>query len=205
VPALPLQTDAFVLLKRPASDKFQGFTVFSAEHGLALVLQRTSKNASATAPVLDLFDEVALALESSNQGQTWFVKEARLLHRPTEIGRSYEALRLASALASLVARNPAPEESRAGIAQLLRQAFAAFAAGTRPDVVWLKSLYRFARDEGYPVREDWFAKLPPADRDGVAGVLNRPLTEQTAKLPAVARLTQRLEAYLRLHTEILLE
>ena len=162
------------------------------------------KTASASVP-LDLFDEVALALESSNQGRTWFVKEARLIMRHEGIGRSYEALQLASALAALIARNPVHEESRAAVADLLRSAFGAFAWGPRPDVVYFKSLYRFARDEGYPLKQQWFPTLPAADRAEVATLLNRPLIEQLASVEAVARLQRRLEEYLRGHTEILTE
>lgn len=213
MPALPLQTDAFVLLKRPPSDAFQSFTVFSADHGLLLVLQRLPKKNAAPGGALDLFDEVALSLESSNQGQTWFVKESRLLTRHPDLGRSYDTLRFASALASLVARNAVADDSRAGVAALLRQAFAAFASGARPDFVWFKSLYRFARDEGHPLKEQWFPTLPAADRDAVAALLNRPLAELSADAantsvlaaPAVARLTGRLAEYLQGHTEILLD
>jgi len=205
VPGLPLQTEAFVLLKRPPADSFQSLTVFSAEHGSLLALQRVSKKTSADTVMLDLFDEVTLSLESRNQGQTWFVKEARIITRQADIGRSYETLRLASALASLVARNPVSEDSRQDVATLLRQAFAAFAAGARPDLVWFKSLYRFARDEGYPLKEHWFLTLPAADRAAVAGLLNRPLAEQDGTVEAVARLTERLANYLRGHTEIVVE
>jgi hypothetical protein len=215
VPGLPLQTDGFVLLKRPPTDTFQGFNVFSPEFGALLVHQRLPKSsarsaasaakATATSVALDLFDEVALRLESSNQGQTWFVLEVRLITRHADLGRSYETLRHASALAALVARNPVHEDSRIQVAALLRQAFAAFAAGARPDLVWFKSLYCFARDEGYPVKQQWFPTLAAADREAVAALLNLPLAEQTASLVAVARLQQRLADYLRGHTEILLD
>jgi hypothetical protein len=212
LPALPLQTDAFILQKRPPSDSFQTLTAFSATDGSLLILQRVSKKTSATTVALDLFDEASLSLESSNQGQTWFLKEARLLTRHATLGRSYETLRHASSLASLIARNPVPEESRAAIAALLRQALAAFATSPRPDLVWFKSLYRFARDEGHPLKEHWFPTLPSADRTAVATLLNSPLSQLTASEnlsgyppPAVARLTARLEEYLRGHTEILLD
>lgn len=206
MPGLPLQTDAFVLLKRPPTDAFQGFNVFSAEHGPLLIHQRLSRRGgtAATTVALDLFDEVSLRLESSNQGATWFVTEVRLLTRHADIGRSYETLRHASALAALIARNPVHEESRPTVAGLLRQAFASFAAGARPDLVWFKSLYCFARDEGYPVKQQWFPTLPAADREDVATLLNRPLAEQTATTAAVTRLQRRLEEYLTGHTEILL-
>jgi len=205
VPGLPLQIEAFVLSKRPPAESFQTLNVFSGEHGSLLVLQRVSQKQSSGTIALDLFDEVSLALESRNQGQTWFIKESRLIARHEQIGRSYDTLRLASALAALVVRNPVPEESRNEVAALLRQAFTSFAAGARPDLVWFKSLYRFARDEGYPVKEQWFPTLPKADRSAVALLLNRPLSEQDGTPEVVARLTERLANYLRGHTEILID
>ena len=205
MPAQSLQTNAFILLKRPPADAFQSFSVFSPEHGALLVLQRIGRKSPTTSQPLDLFDEVALLLESSNQGRTWFLKEASLVARHGEIGRSYDALRFASALATLVTRNPVDEASRPAIADLLRTAFTAFGAGARPEIVYFKSLYRFARDEGYPLKEQWFPTLPPVDRAVVATLLNRPLAEQDAPLADVTRLQRRLDDYLRGHTEILLD
>lgn len=205
MPALPLRTDAFVLLKRPPADAFQTLTLFSPAHGALLALQRIAKKTSATVVPLDLFDEAALDLESSNQGQTWFIREARLITRHPGLGRSYDTLRLASALATLIARNPVPEEGREPTAELLRTALAAFAAGARPDVVWFKSLYRFARDQGYPLKEQWFPTQTAADREALTVLVNRPLAEQTAPSGQVDRLTIRLAEYLQGHTEIMVD
>ncbi len=205
MPGLTLQTDAFVLLKQPPADRFQTFTVFSADQGVLAVLQRLPKKNSAGAVALDLFDEAALLLESSNQGRTWFVREPRLLVRHDGIGRHYDSLRFASALATLVARNPGPAESRAPVAALLRAAFTAFAEDKRPDLVYFKSLYRFARDEGYPVKQDWLAGLPAARRAEAESALGQPLAAGAAATAVLARLIRQLEDYLRTHTEILLE
>jgi recombinational DNA repair protein (RecF pathway) len=205
VPAQSLTADAFVLLKRPPSDAFQALTVFSAEHGTLFVLQRIARKSAATSLALDLFDEASLFLESSNQGRSWFLREARLITRHADLGRSYETLRLASRFTALIARNTVHEESRAAVAALLRAALAAFGSGARPDLVYFKGLYRFARDEGYPLKQQWFPTLPAADRREVVTLLNRPLAAQTADPAAVARLERRLEEYLRGHTEILIE
>ncbi len=192
-------------MKRPPADAFQTFTVYSSEHGTLLALQRLPKKTGATSPALDLFDEATLVLESSNQGRTWFVKEAHLLARHTAIGRTYESLRAACDFAGLVARNHVHEESRVAVGALLRSAFTAFAADARPDIVYFKCLYRFARDEGYPLKQQWFPTLPSSDRADVAALLNRPLAEQSTPPAAVLRLQRRLEEYLRGHTEILLD
>jgi recombinational DNA repair protein (RecF pathway) len=202
MPGHLLTTDALVLAKRPPADSFQTLSVFSAEHGSMLALQRISKKASSFS--LDLFDEASLSLESSNQGRTWFIKDARLVLRHAHLGRSYETLQNTSDLAQLVSRNTVPEEGRDKVYALLREAFAAFANTSRPDIVFLKSLYRFARDEGYPVREQWFPSLPQADREGLAALLNKPLAEQMADSVFVSKMRRRLEDYLKAETEILL-
>ncbi len=196
----------FVLVKRPPADSFQTYTVFSAEHGTLLILQRVAKKSAASTMIaLDLFDEASLLLESSNQGRTWFVKEARLITRHADLGRSYETLLAASTLASLVARNLIHEDGRASLAVLLRTAFASLASGARPDVVYFKSLYCFARDEGYPLKQDWFPTLLAVDREVAVLLLNRPLSEQTTPPDSVRLLQRRLEDYLRGHTEILVD
>jgi len=155
--------------------------------------------------ILDLFDEADLWLESSNEGRTWFIKEARLLTRHDAIGRSYDSLRLASVFAAVIARNRVHEESRETVYRLLRQTFAAFGSNDRPDLVYLKALYCFARDEGYPVKQEWLHGLPADARTAASSMLNLPVAGQSADPAAVARLSRRLEDYLRLHTEILME
>ncbi len=208
MPGAPLTTEAVVLNKRLPSDSYQTFTVFSPVQGVLLVLQRVSRKPSATHQTLDLFDEVSLGLETSNQGQTWFVKEARLIHRHSGIGRDYERLRLASAFASLAARNPGNEEGRARVYALLRTAFAAFASSDRPEVVAFKSLYSFARDEGYPVRQHWLVSLPAPLHAIADRWLRTPLADLPAKEPhpeEAQRLQPLLEHFLRGHTEILME
>jgi recombinational DNA repair protein (RecF pathway) len=204
MPGQPLHTEAFVLSRKPPADRFQQLALFSEAHGGLLCLQRLATKSS-PATGLDLFDEADFFLESSNQGQTWFLKECRLLRRHDTIGRSYDALRFASTFAAIIVRNPVHEESRAGVYALLRQAFAAFGSASRPDLAYFKALFCFARDEGYPVKQEWWEGLPAGPRATTAEILNQPLAAQTAAGPVVADLTRRLEDYLRAHTEILLE
>ena len=202
MPGQQLQTSAFILSKQPSgSDAFEQLNVFSSEHGLLHCLSRITKGKSTTTPI-DLFDETELSLESTNQGRTWFIKEHRLIHRHAGIGRSYEALKAAAAFATLISRNAVPDESREPITNLLRNTFSALGAGGRPDIVWLKSLYCFLRDEGYPVKQQWWPQLTPADRDLAAHLLNQPLAAQTADASSVGKIMQRLEAWIRAETEI---
>lgn len=208
-----LQTTALILAKSPSgSDSFEQLTAWSGEHGLLHLLLRIPKSAKASlarrssAPRsegrLDLFDEAELWLESSNQGRTWFIKEHRFIAQRAGIGRSYDALKAAAALAALVTRNPVPDESRPPVADLLRSSLAALAAGGRPDLVWLKALYCFLRDEGYPVKQQWWPQLAAPDRTAATQLLNQPLAAQTADAATVARLIRQLEDWVRGETEI---
>jgi hypothetical protein len=203
VPGLTLTAEAFVIERRPPSDDFQTFGLFSAEHGNLLALQRIPRKPSAKHVTPDLFDEISVSLESSNQGRTWFFREARIVTRRASIGRSYDALRFASALADVIRRNNVHEESRANVGRLLRTAFDAFGASGRPDVTFLKSLFLFARDEGYPVKQEWLPSLPAADRAVAVAALGRKLDEQETSVEGVERIRRSLEAYLGANTEII--
>lgn len=192
-----------MLLKQPPGDTFQTLNLFTVEHGAILAMQRVPKKAG-PGSLLDLFDHASLLLETSNQGRTYFVKEARLLTRHGEIGRSYDGLLLASRLATVIARNPLDEAGRPQVLALLCRAFAAFGRSPRPDVVYLKALYRFAREEGLPLKEEWFPTLPASDRAGLSALLNQPLEEQSAAPELVTRWKRRLEEYLRGHSDFVI-
>lgn len=197
-----LQTSGFILTRQPSgSDSFEQLTAFSAEHGVLHLLRRLKQTKTSATP-LDLFDEAELWLESSSQGRTWFIKEHRHLQRHEGIGRSYDALKAAAALGTLLARNPVPDESRAAVTDLLRTSLAALADGGRPDLVWLKALYCLLRDEGYPVKQQWWPQLAGADRDLTAQLLNQPLAGQVAAPADVGRIVRHLEGWVKAETEI---
>ncbi|HVW21709.1 MAG TPA: hypothetical protein VHC86_10885 [Opitutaceae bacterium] len=206
MPAAALHTEAWVLARRPPAESFQGHALFSAEHGLLQVFVRVPKSGASKRAVLDLFTEAAVDLESSNQGRTWFLREARVLRSAEGIGRSYDALQAASSLAALIARNPPPPEGAAKIAELLRGAFAAFGASAHPAVVLFKSVYRFARDEGYPVPQEWLPSLPADLRAEAERLLRTPLAELADPAAgALPSLQRRLEDYLKGRTDILVD
>jgi hypothetical protein len=203
MPGQQLQTVAFILGRQASgSDSFEQLSAFSEEHGPLLCLRRVSTKAATATTPLDLFDEAELSLESPSQGRTWFIKEHRHLRRHPGIGRSYEALRAAAALAGLISHNPVPDESRAPVTALLRQSLGSLEAGARPDLVWLKSLFLFLRDEGYPVKQHWWQQLATDERDAAAQILNQPIAGQAPDAKFVARLTQRLQDWVAGDTEI---
>ncbi len=198
------QTEVFILERQSPRESFQPFTAYCAEHGNLRILQRIIRKPTPGHQTLDLFDHVGVILRAGSAG-TWFVHEARLIERFAGIGGNYRRLQHAVNFTSLIARNPVHEESRASVYQLLQTALRAFASTNRPDIVGFKSLYCFARDEGYPVKEHWFPTLLREDRTAVSQLLNRPLSEQTTASPVVERLQRKLTDYLRGHSDILVD
>ncbi|WP_221031030.1 hypothetical protein [Actomonas aquatica] len=199
-----LHTEVHILQKAPPKEAFQPATAYSAEHGTLRILQRVPRKPTPNHIGLDLFDHAALILDAGSGG-TWFVKEVRLLHRHTGIGQNYRRLQHASTFTALIARNPVHEESRESVDALLHTALHAFATSDRPDIVGFKSLYCFARDEGYPLKQHWYPTLPRDDRTDLAALLNQPVAELVTSTDRVAHLQRRLEDYLRGHTDILVE
>lgn len=197
-----LTTSAIVLDRTESGDNWKRLLCFSADHGNLDCLVRISRKAAPKSPTLDLFDEAQLSLESSNQGRTWFIKEAVVNRRRAGLGVSYDALSHACRFARILVRNPVHEESRQAVFGLLERALDAWETGTRPDCVYFKSLFLLARDEGYPVQQDWWPRLGPDDRRAAESILRLPIAEQKTAGDTVSRLTQALEEYLRHHTEI---
>lgn len=201
------QTEAHLLGLAPHTGDHVMLTCFSPADGLLTALLRPSRKAATAAPAPDLFDRLALELNNARGGADsgpWFVREHRVLHRHSAIGRDYATLAAASRLARVVTRNPVPEDSRAAIDTLLSRAFAAFARdAARADLVFFKSLYCLARDEGLPLKQHWLPTLPPGDRSLVASTLALPADSPEApSAPDLARLTKRLEIYLSTEADL---
>jgi len=201
VPGLSLQVQGFVLEKSPRGDRFQPLALFSPEHGLLRCYQRISLRNPG--PAIDIFDELSATLTSSNQGHTWFFKELHVDHRHPGIGLRFEALAEASALAALIVRNPVHEEGRAGICRLLRDTLGALETGAPAPIVGLKALYSFARDEGYPVKEEWLAGLRGTEREHAVALLHTPIAAIDAdRADHASRILARLRRYLKESTEL---
>lgn len=202
MPAQTLATTAIVLDRKLSGESWQRLTCLSLEHGQIDCLQRLSRRKAGTTPGVDLFDELQLSLETRNNGRTWFIREALPVRRRPGLGTSYDALRHACRFARLLTANPASDESRESIMRLLERALDAWEQNHRPDAVYFKCAFLFTREEGYPVREDWWRRLNRADCDQVDAILREPANAQTSAPEDVARLSAALEAYVRHETDL---
>ena len=204
MPSHTLQCAALVLSRGEPRESCTPLTLLCPEHGVLLAYQRRGKGAGG--PALDLFDSASLTLAGDPGGSTWFVREVQVDRRRAGLALRYEALLLGSRLGALLVRNPLAEEGRAWIHRLAEQAMDAL--DTHPalaEIVYMKFLYRFARDEGYAVRQQWLADLHGALGDEAETLLARPLGELAGEgwaQESARKLLPRLEHFLREHTDI---
>ena len=167
---------------------------------LEFLWRRSSKPHAARVP--DLFDEIEIRLSQSS-GKAWFGVEFHPVSTRPELARHYEALTEASQFSRILWRNLPHAEHFEPLYRLARQTFDAFATGRRPELVHLKALYRFARDEGYPVKEQWWASLPARERAFAAALLTAPVEDPRQPDAATARpLLEHFQRYLHAYTEI---
>lgn len=199
-----LQCEVLVLSRGEPRESCTPYMVLCPEAGVLSALQRRGRGAGG--PPLDLFDSASLQLSGDDSGGPWFVKEAQVTTRRPGIAARYEALDLAGRLTTLIARNPLPEDGRAGIHTLASRALDAFASHPPlAECVYIKACFSLARDEGYPVRQQWMAELHGALREEAEHILACPLSElagQPGINAAAAKLLPRLDHWIREHTDL---
>lgn len=197
----PIETmEGVVLLREASGETWDRITLLSPDTGIVQFLQRRSKKAGMT--TLDLFDRVSVVIERKDGSATRFSREIRILRRLSGLGQRYESLRESCQFARILMDNPVHEDSRHEVHDLLERALTAWERGDREDIVAFKSLFVFARGEGYAVREDWWQRLPARERGWATLLLNRPTCEVELERDQVATVRESLEHYLRHFTEI---
>lgn len=188
----------FILDRIVQGEKFWSVVILTREYGAQPCLVRIAgKNKTTCVP--DLFDEAEILLDKPKAGTDStlrFAKEYRLVRRNVGISGNYSALVCASKFASLLAKNTFPPDSHTGIYRLSENVFRAFGEKPNPDATYLKALWTLARDNGYPVREDWFENSCFEDREGIAAVLKTPLEQLCVDSRDIAHYVHRLESWL---------
>lgn len=163
-----------VLRKELSGESYQKLHLLGPELGLRLCLKRVATKTRSLKTAPDLFDTADIQTETSKHGTAEFVGDYQLLVRRDEIGRNYRSLRYASELSNLLILNGGHMADLPTLFELTERSLDAFAEGREPSVVYLKSLYLLLKDEGYPVRESWWAQFPAQLRESTRRLLNEP-------------------------------
>ena len=164
-----------IVLSRELRGEGQLFLqILSGQGEILPVLQRQSRRSSRS---VDLFDQASLILQRPSAEGPCFLKDFRLLRRHSGIGQSYEALAEASRWCRFLQANLRHGEHGAQVFLLSLRALDAWERKTPPRAVRFKSLFVLAREEGYPVQEDWLRSLEPGLRGPALDLLRLPAEE----------------------------
>lgn len=197
-----INTEGYVLDRVLSGENHLRFGLFCEQHGLLTCFQRKSKKPGAEAYV-DLFDFASVTLERKENG-TSFVKEYLPIDRHKAIGKRYQTLLYAAEWASILSRNLQHAEHFPPLYQLCGEVLNAFERAKRSDVVLLKALWRMAREEGYAVKEQFWAGLSKSQREALSQLIQQPADAATLPEDKTKAILEALRRWMRAETDILI-
>lgn len=204
-----IEADALVLRREARGEAFWLVWVLTREQGLVRILQRRpSSRRGIASNVLEPLDRVELWLEQGgggDEGAPWFVRESRLVAHPDALARHYAGFLRAGRFAALMARNGEWLDPPEPAFRLTVGALAAWSQGKPADPVYLKALFRWLRQEGLPVLQDWLDRFEADEAQALESALTTPSDQWSeAELGRAAAWCESLEAWIRARTEIIL-
>jgi recombinational DNA repair protein (RecF pathway) len=198
-----VQISGIILKKETSGEQFLKLTILSPDRGTVLAMFRRPKRNSRS-PMPDLFDQVEILLEIKGNEGFGFVKELTIHHQHRGLAKSFIALELACEWSAILIKNLPRETEMETIYQLFSKGLEAWEKRIHPEAIFLKSLFVYARDEGYAVKHDWFDKLTHSDRTEVAMMINTPIAELDVKPERVRFWIEQLKHYIQYYTDILI-
>tara|TARA_B100001123_G_scaffold396497_2_gene478909 strand:+ start:557 stop:1168 length:612 start_codon:yes stop_codon:yes gene_type:complete len=198
-----VQVSGIILKKEPSGELFFRLYLLSPAQGSVMAMLRRPQRSS-NSPLPDLFDQTEIVLEQKEDSSFGFVKELKILKQRRGLAKSFIALELACELATILLKNSPKETAAESTFQLLERGLQAWEKRQNPEAVFFKCLFVFARDEGYPIKHDWFEKLSHHDRVEVASILNIPTAALDLKPEVVRKWNDQLKHYVQHYTDILL-
>ena len=197
-----LSIEGFILSKEATGESHLRYQILAEKQGMLLCLKRRANKPSIkTQP--DLFDYAAVELEQPAQSKVWFMRDYQLLKRHQAIGNDYTTFFYASDFARILTRTLMHADFSSSAYQLFTQALESWESNVRPEAVFFKSLFLFVREEGYPIKEQWWNSINRSKRNSVASILKCPINEQEISPPTIESLNKELKKWIADYTEIL--
>ncbi|MBC2594234.1 hypothetical protein H5P28_08155 [Ruficoccus amylovorans] len=200
MPAESVQLEALVLGREQTGENHLRFSLLDPESGRREAFYRQTQAGKGTPP--DLFDRGEFHLEAARSGNAWFVREFRLRQRLSGISRHYANFQAAAEWALFLRHNAVHCHMPATVFDIAQKTFSALENTAQPEAALLKGFYLFARQEGWPVREEWLRNLPTTERDSAAHILNSPLEVLAASPETARRLARTLKNWLAARDEV---
>lgn len=164
--------DALVLDCSPSGESFlKLFWISEASADYALLRETKRRTTSRPAPPQLL----EIVIETPSVGGAQFVRDWRILRDWTELARHYDQFTAWGNIVRFLRLNLSHLSDYRPAFSLLLTVLDSLAAGKPAAATELKTLFQFARLEGYPVREEWLASLGKQRRLLADTVLYSPL------------------------------
>lgn len=193
--------EVLVLARRPTGERFVRLSCFERHQGALAVLWREPAAKSPAGTLPDLFDHALVELESG-RGGGHFAREYRLLHRHEGLATSYRALQEASAWMRILEKNLPFMHSQEELFELTLTALRRWEEEYSPIHVALKLYYIYAREEGFPVKEEWQASLDGEELESLGKILHNSLsTFSSPHQEQDSALLQKLKEWLKASSE----
>lgn len=177
------------------TERFNRIHLFEPENGYLCVLKRKSSK-KMSSNNLDLFEDVEIVIQKTNEHDMGFVKEFMVLQSRTRIGKNYTAFENASRFCRAIQLNARHMPNPQGIFDLIKLSLDAWDAKPNPDVTFFKALFRLAYEEGFPVKEDWLRRLDKTNLEFAKTVLSQKVEEQEVAMNQVKQLAENLIIWL---------
>ena len=153
MPAPELVTHAIALDRQPRGESYFAYHLLSEDRGMLIGMVRRSSKLNVKLQI-DLFDEGEFRIELKPGSHSGFIKDVHISRKRTAIARNYKSFEATSKFAKLLLSNPIHEENLPAITETLLKGLDAWESEANPLATYLKCLYLYARQEGYPVKED---------------------------------------------------
>jgi len=190
-PESPEKT-GIVLQIEAKGDSFLSLSFLSREAGLETFLLRRSRRKARP----DLFDTASVRFGARKQTGPTFAEEYRVLCRRSGIGKSFPRVQTASRFANFLRENAQHLADPHSVFPLCNRFFDAVSAGVDSSAAYLKALYLFASNEGFPLKEDWGRSLPEEAARDLGTILKTPLGRQETAEEQILALSRSLETWL---------
>ena len=202
----PTELSGVALSSDPAGDRFVRIRIFDQALGLSAALFRLPGKRSCQSAPPDLFDDLECQLNPFRSGSSIpFVTEYQKARSYRELARNPAHFLSASEIARFYLNNGSHLLDPRPRLELLRTALDSFSRSLVPKVVLLKLYFRFARDEGLPVRESWLSYLPKVLAEETRRTLSRPVSEIGLDANRIEELVESIKLWMNSETELRVE
>lgn len=198
-----LSDQGCLLRKADSGENHFHLVFFLKASGLKSVLCRRRIKPDSVVALPDLFESGDLTVEQRGPGKPAFLKEYSPTVRHPGIARNYHALTAAARLCRFYEKNLVHMEHFGSAWELLHTTLDSLAGKPHPEVSLLKSLYLFARTEGYPVNAQWLGRKSPEERQAIISLLQNPVGASGTDPAQAGRWVDDLNRYFQAETDLL--